>query len=181
MQICKILEDNVHEAVQSSHNLKKNLHTLEEICGDMSRILSPSEQSVVSTAAGSQSCAARSISPPNQQPAIVTEIEMEDSQRGSEPEKPALVEETDIDLTSSDPLKDSSIIEDRDSSLDPMEKSADSSQIDPKDQLQTTGNDVMMEETGKEDGARTQSEAIASENERESAEKSEAGVIVLDD
>ncbi|TYG38483.1 hypothetical protein ES288_D13G227000v1 [Gossypium darwinii] len=174
-KICKILEDNVHEAVQSSLNLKKNLHTLEEICGDISRILSPAEQPVVSTAAGSQSCAARSISPPNQQPAIVTEIEMEDSQRESEPEKPAIVEVTDIDLTSSDPLKDSSKIEDQDSSLDPMEKAADSSQT------QTTGNDVMMEETGKEDGARTQSEAISSENERESAEKSEAGVIVLDD
>ncbi|MBA0627525.1 hypothetical protein Godav_005029 [Gossypium davidsonii] len=174
-KICKILEDNVHEAVQSSLNLKKNLHTLEEICGDISRILSPAEQPVVSTAAGSQSCAARSISPPNQQPAIVTEIDMEDSQRESEPEKPAIVEVTDIDLTSSDPLKDSSKIEDQDSSLDPMEKAADSSQ------MQTTGNDVMMEETGKEDGARTQSEAISSENERESAEKSEAGVIVLDD
>ncbi|PPR87985.1 hypothetical protein GOBAR_AA32704 [Gossypium barbadense] len=174
-KICKILEDNVHEAVQSSLNLKKNLHTLEEICGDISRILSPAEQPVVSTAAGSQSCAARSISPPNQQPAIVTEIEMEDSQRESEPEKPAIVEVTDKDLTSSDPLKDSGKIEDQDSSLDPVEKAADSSQT------QTTGNDVMMEETGKEDGTRTQSEAIASENERESAEKSEAGVIVLDD
>ncbi|KAG4112846.1 hypothetical protein ERO13_D13G187950v2 [Gossypium hirsutum] len=51
-KICKILEDNVHEAVQSSLNLKKNLHTLEEICGDISRILSPAEQPVVSTAAG---------------------------------------------------------------------------------------------------------------------------------
>ena len=88
--MCKILEDNVHEAVQSSLDLKKNLHSLEEICGDISRILSPaqhhphtSEQPVLGTAARSQmesqSTAAESVSPPNQQPTVVTEIEMEDS------------------------------------------------------------------------------------------------------
>lgn len=173
--MCKIFEDNVHEMVQSSVSLK-NLHSLEEIYGDISRILSPSkhhppasEKPVPSTAAPSQkelqSRAAESISPPNQQPADVTEIEMEDSSRESELKKPA---EMDMDLTGYDPLKDSSKIKDLDSGTDPIKKgskspcnvsaSADASQID------LTGKDVMMEETGNEESG-----------------KSEAGVIVLDD
>ena len=101
LQMCKILEDNVHDVVQSSLDLKNNLHSLEETCGDISRILSPtqhyphtSEQPVLGTTAGSQtesqSTAAGSISPPNQQTAVVTEIEMEESPSESEPEKPDL-------------------------------------------------------------------------------------------
>ena len=61
LQMCKILEDNVHDVVQSSLDLKNNLHSLEETCGDISRILSPtqhyphtSEQPVLGTAARSQ-------------------------------------------------------------------------------------------------------------------------------
>ncbi|XWS70486.1 hypothetical protein CRYUN_Cryun03dG0052200 [Craigia yunnanensis] len=197
-KMCKILEDNVHEAVQSSLHLKKNLHSLEEICGDISRILSPaqhhrtSEQSVLGTTAPSQKetqrTAAESVSSPNQLPALVTEIEM-DSPRESEPEKPAIIEEIDIDLTGSDPLKDSSKIEDSDSGPDPIKEgskspcnisaSADSFQIDTKCLSQTAGNDVMMEETGNEDNGKT--DAMASGIDRGSTEKSEAGVIVLDD
>ncbi|KAK8520284.1 hypothetical protein V6N13_031255 [Hibiscus sabdariffa] len=125
-KICKILEDNVQDGVQSSLNLKKNLLSLEEIFGDISRILSPAEQPVLSAAAGSQSSAAvRSFSPPNQQPAVVTEIEMEDVSRASEPVKPAIVEEINTDLTASDSLKDSSKEEDRGLSPDPMEIAAD--------------------------------------------------------
>ncbi|XWS17860.1 hypothetical protein CRYUN_Cryun33cG0104600 [Craigia yunnanensis] len=199
-KICKILEDNVHDAVQSSLDSKKNLRSLEETCGDISRILSPtqhyphtSEQPVLCTAVGSQvesqSTAAGSISPPKQQPAVVTEIDMEDSPSESEPEKPATVEEIGIDLTGSDPLKDSSKIGDSDrarsnkkGSKSPcnISGSSDSSQIDPKCWPQTTANDVvMMEETGNEDSGKT--DAVASGTERGSTEKSEAGVSVLDE
>ena len=200
LQICKILEDNVHDAVQSSLHLKKNLCSLEETCGDISRILSTtqhyphiSEQPLLGTAVGSQtesqSTAAGSISPPKQQPADMTEIEMEDSPRVSEPEKPAVIEEIDIDLTGSDPLKHRSKIEDSDTGPDPIKKgsksacnvsaSAGSSQIDPECLSRTTENyAVMMEETGNEYSGKT--DAAASGTER-STEKSEAGVIVLDD
>ncbi|XP_022754460.1 CHD3-type chromatin-remodeling factor PICKLE-like isoform X2 [Durio zibethinus] len=191
-KVCKILEDNV-EVVQSRLDLKKNLHSLEEICGDISWILSPaqhnphtSEKSAPSQKE-SQSTAAGSISLPNQQPAFVTEIEMEDAPRESKPEKPAIVDEIGIDLTGSDPLKDSS----SDWRQDPIKKdsklacgvsaSADSSQIDSKCLSQeTNGNDVVtMEETGNEDSGK--SDAMASGTERGSTKKSGAGVIVLDD
>ncbi|XWS72736.1 hypothetical protein CRYUN_Cryun02cG0066000 [Craigia yunnanensis] len=200
-KMCKILEDNVHEAVQSSLDLNKNLHSLKEICGDISQILSPAQhyphtsaQPALGTAARSQmeseSTAAESVSLPNQQPAVVTEIEMEDSPREFEPEKHAILEEIDIDLTGSDPLKHRSKIEDSDTGPDPIKKgsksacnvsaSAGSSQIDPKCLSQITGNDVvMMEETGNEDSGKTG--AAASGTERGITEKSEAGVIVLDD
>ncbi|KAE8701589.1 CHD3-type chromatin-remodeling factor PICKLE [Hibiscus syriacus] len=42
-EICKILEDNPDEN-QASLDLKKNLHSLEETCGDISQILSPNQQ-----------------------------------------------------------------------------------------------------------------------------------------
>ncbi|XVE71251.1 hypothetical protein DITRI_Ditri10aG0135600 [Diplodiscus trichospermus] len=184
-KMCKILEENV-EGVQSILDLKKNLHSLEEICGDVSRILSPaqqyprtSDQPVPCTAAPSQkelqSTAAESIAPTSQQATVVTDIEM-DSRRESESEKPDIVEEMDIDLTGSDPLKDSSKTEDSDSGVDPTTKSSkspNSSQVNPK------SDDVITEETGNEDSGKT--DAMASGTERESTEKSEAGVIVLDD
>ncbi|KAK8515368.1 hypothetical protein V6N12_075412 [Hibiscus sabdariffa] len=158
-KICKILEDNVHVGVQSSLNLKNNLHSLEEISGDISRILSPAEQPVLDAAAGPQkepqSSAAGSISPPNQQPAVVTEIEMEDVSKESEPEKPAIVEEINAGLTGSDPLQDSSKKGDGGSSPDPMEIAADSWQIDPevlKERRSTQLYKPVLETVG---GART--------------------------
>ncbi|GMJ11122.1 CYTOKININ-HYPERSENSITIVE 2, hypersensitive to red and blue 2, GYMNOS [Hibiscus trionum] len=130
-KICKILEDNVDVRVQTSLDLKKNLLSLEEISGDITRILSPAEQHVHNAAAGPQSSAAvGSISPPNQQPAVVTEIEMEDVSRESEPEKPSMVEEINTDLTGPDSLKDGSKQEDRCLSPDPM---GDISRLTPKD------------------------------------------------
>ncbi|XVF35658.1 hypothetical protein REPUB_Repub18cG0165100 [Reevesia pubescens] len=165
-KMCKILKDNVDDTVRSSLNLKY-LRSLEETCADVYRILSPtqhyphtSQRPVLGTAAGSQtesqSTAVGSISPPNQQSDVVTEIEMEDSPNESEPEKPTTVEEIGIDS-----LKDSS-------------------QIDPKSLPQTTANDVvMMEENGNGDSGKT--DDVASGTERGSTDKSEAGVIVLDD
>ncbi|XVE97353.1 hypothetical protein REPUB_Repub03eG0012300 [Reevesia pubescens] len=200
-KMCKIFEDNIDDDVQSSLDLKKNLHSLEETCAAISRILSPrqhyphtSEQPVLGTAAGSQmesqSTAVGSISPPNQQPPVVTEIEMEDSPSEPEQEKPATLEEIGIDLTGSDPLKDSSKIVDSDLGPDPKKRgskskcnvsaSADSSQVDPKCLPQTPANDVvMMEETGNEDSGKT--DVVATGTERESTEKSKAGFVVLDD
>lgn len=90
-KICKILEGDVHDKAQSSLDSKKLL-SLEETCGDISRILSH-KQPTLKTASGSkkesQSAAAVSIAPPNQQPAVVNEAETEDSPSESEPEKSA--------------------------------------------------------------------------------------------
>ncbi|KAK8660697.1 hypothetical protein V6N13_051612 [Hibiscus sabdariffa] len=69
-KICKILEANPDEN-QSINDLKKNLLSLEEICGDICQTLSPLEP-VVGTAV-------RSNSLPNQQPAVGAEVEMEDA------------------------------------------------------------------------------------------------------
>ncbi|OMO90718.1 hypothetical protein COLO4_18936 [Corchorus olitorius] len=123
-KMCKILEENVHEAVQSSHNLKKNLTPLKEICEDMIRILSPAQTESKSTVAGS------SLPPDQKQPAVVTDVEMVDSLR-VEPEKPATVEGA---AKGSGPAK--------------------SGQIDPKCVQQTTGNDVVMEEASNEESSK---------------------------
>ncbi|XWS26170.1 hypothetical protein CRYUN_Cryun26dG0008000 [Craigia yunnanensis] len=92
-KMCKILDENVHDAVKSSLDLKNNLHSLEKTCGDISRILSltqhyphTSEQPVLGTTAGSQTESQSTAA----EPAILTEIEMEDSPSESEPEKPKL-------------------------------------------------------------------------------------------
>ncbi|TYI72123.1 hypothetical protein E1A91_D07G037500v1 [Gossypium mustelinum] len=164
-KICKILEENQGEN-QSSVDLKKNLLSLEETCGDISRILSLSEP-LGGTAAGSESTT--TVSPPNQQPADVTEIEMEDSPGESEPVKPAGGGgETGKGSMGSDPV---SRVVDSDA--------ADSSQIDPKS-LGTTTNtndDVIMEETGNEE---CKSDGVATETETEKPEAA-AGVVLLDD
>lgn len=159
------MEENPGEN-QSSIDSKKKLLLLEEICGGISRILSPS-QPVGGTAAGSESTAA--VSPPNQQPADGTEIEMEDSPSESEPVKPAGGGgEIGIGSMGLDPV---SRVVDSDA--------ADSSQVDPKS-LGTTTNtndDVIMEETANEE---CKSDGVATETETEKPEAT-AGVVFLDD
>ncbi|KAK6237044.1 hypothetical protein QUC31_020837 [Theobroma cacao] len=151
-KMCKILEGNALEAV-CSVNLKNKFSPLEEICEDISRILSPTQHYPHTSkppVLGTQSTvAAGSRPPPNQHPAIVTGVEMEDSPKGTKRKKPATVEEIDLDSG-------------------------------PGLMKKATGADAVMVETGNADGGAT--DAMASGTARgKSSEKSEPGVIVLDD
>ncbi|KAK8654913.1 hypothetical protein V6N13_107509 [Hibiscus sabdariffa] len=75
-KMCNILEYCPDEN-KSGLDLKKNLLSLEQIYGDVCHTLSPSQPAV--------GTAVRSTSPPNQQHAAGTEVEMEDAPNNSEP------------------------------------------------------------------------------------------------
>ena len=181
--MCKVVEDNPQESVLTSLanqsvasvNLSKNLVPLETICEDINRILSPGqanppapEQITVNTQKQSQAeqiYVSGTRSPSTHQddhnPASMVETEMTDMVTESEPQREG------SKLTESDPDPAKEKTESPlnvQASTDPCPPHAEGTSL-----TDITGDDVEMEE--RKDGAASNG----------STEKSEAGVIILDD
>ncbi|GKV03180.1 hypothetical protein SLEP1_g15531 [Rubroshorea leprosula] len=129
-EMCKLVDDNVHESAQTCLKLK-NFQPLEQISGDITRILSSpksnphsSEQPIVHmdtpAQADSQNTMPGTTSVPPQQndskPDIVADTDKKDSGAESESEKAAVVADVLLeDSEEQEPLKDCVKAEDSDS------------------------------------------------------------------
>lgn len=186
--MCKVLAENVHDSVQTylanqpaSLQLRQKLLPIQAICENISRILSPQQQKPASSeetligsnkqplaeattsVAGSNS---PSIQPQDgQRPSAEQDTEMRDASTDSDPRK-----ET-IQSTKSDAEKFSSK-----SPCDvPTSADSHSPQVEPTCVPAATGEDVEMKE------AENEAAATADAAPDKSKQKSDPGVIILDD
>ena len=181
--MCKVLAENIHESVQTyltdqpaSLQLRKKLLPLERICEDMNRILSPQQQQNPAT---SEQAVLGSGS--NQQSPAEVPTKVAGSSSPSVHQKPSADQDTKMKdaVTKSDARKESSESRtsgpEKGSSKSPCDVPASavshSPQTEPTYVPAGTGEDVEMEEKKNEADAAPDG----------SKQKSEPGVIVLDD
>ncbi|GKU87351.1 hypothetical protein SLEP1_g1761 [Rubroshorea leprosula] len=134
--MCKLVDDNVKESVQTNLKLKKNIQPLEWISADITRLLSSSkpnphtsEQPVVNADAQSQAESQNTVSgtssiPPQQNDSkldTVADIDMKDPGAESKSEKAAVAVDVPVDdlAGEKETLKDCVKVDDSDSDPNP--------------------------------------------------------------
>jgi hypothetical protein len=166
-QMCKVVEENPQESVPTSsanQSVTKNLLPLETICEDVNRILSPGQ-----------------TKPPTSEDLISNRTQQSQAESGvvdvsitgspsahQDDHGPASTAETEMMdiVTESEPLKESSKLTDSNPDLDPAKAESEAT-VDPSppQALDVTEDDVEMDDAPSNG----------------STQKSEQGVIVLDD
>lgn len=173
-EMCKVLEENVHEVVKTSltsqpasAQLRTNLRLLETLCEDVNQILStqaspPLEQPI-----------------PNEDKELQPEIQSTSAepslpQTGQDANMLDAVVETEVKAT---PESAPTVEGSKASSKNTAVADVDSSPADPASLLGKTGTDVEMAEAKNDSDIKTDDKPTGKEN----SQRDKSGVIVLDD
>lgn len=164
--MCKVVEENPQESVPTSsanQSVTKNLLPLETICEDVNRILSPGQTKPPTSEEPISNIRQQSQAESGVDVSITGSPSAHQDDHG--PASTAETEMMDI-VTESEPLKESCKLTDSDPDLDPAKAESEAS-VDPSPPQvpEVTEDDVEMDDAPSNG----------------SAQKSEQGVIVLDD